>query len=330
MIDFRFESPLALVVGVGVLFIFVLYRLWRHKPVIYQYALTQFLVQKKAHAWRAIPALFFIMRLSMFALLVLLIGKPQVPDKQTQTHVDGIDIILVIDASGSMMCFDDMADRRARMTIAKQEAMRFIDGRTTDAIGIVTFGNGALTACPLTHDKLILKQIIKSINVGSMVDDRATLLSVGILTALNRLKLSSSPSKVMIVLTDGQPSMHDAPIHIPISIAQQMRVKIYTIGIGNAQGGFCSGPNGMILAQGVELNEQLLTHIAQQTGGYFYRAQHANELRAIYQKIDALEKHAMPINVYQEFADVFEPFLWLVLILLTLELFISCFVWRVL
>lgn len=330
MIDFRLAYlPLALISLV--LFLLTLgYRLWRHKPVTYNYALATYLKKNKLTASSLIPLFFLTLRVTILGLLVFLIGKPQVPDRRTQTHVEGIDIIIVLDASGSMVCFDDANDRKSRMQVAKEEALRFIERRENDAIGLVTFANGALTACPLTHDKAVLKEIIDGINIGSMVDDRATLLSYGILTALNRLKNSTSVSKVIILLTDGQPSMHDAPIHVPLAIAQKLGVKIYTIGVGNEHGGFYPGPHGMIVAQGAQLNEQLLKHIAQQTHGVFYHAQNAAQMRDIYQTIDQLEKQKLPINMYQRYYDIFEPFLWIIILLVSIEITLSTFVWKML
>ena len=150
------------------------------------------------------------------------------------------------------------------------------------------------------------------------------------LTAINRLKQSTSPSRIMIVLTDGQPSMHDVPVHVPLEIAKKLGIKIYTIGIGSEQGGFCKGPGGMLMASGVQLNEQLLAYLAQQTGGVFYRARNATQMRDIYQAIDQLEKRPAPVNVYARYFDIFEPFLWLVIVLLSIEMALSALVWKTL
>ncbi len=330
MNDLHFAFPGLCIAGAIALIIALTYRMWMHKAPTYSFALSHYMAQHKVYTSRAIKFIFFLLRLSILSLLVFLIGKPQLPDKRTHINVEGIDIVLVLDASGSMACFDDLNDRRQRMHIAKEEALRFIGQRENDNIGIVTFANGALTACPLTHDKAVLTEIINNISIGSMVDDRATLLSYGMLTALNRLKNSDSPSKIMIVLTDGQPSIHDAPIHIPISIARQLGVKMYTIGIGNQDGGYCAGPHGIIIPQGAQLNESLLVDIAQQTGGNFYRARNAAEIRTIYKKIDQLEKKNMPVNLYTHYQDIFEPFLWFTIILLIAELLCATFVWKML
>jgi len=308
----------------------IVYRLFCDKSVVYKYSLASYISRAGAQAVSYFKTIFFFLRITILGLLVFLISKPQLPDRRSQINVEGIDIMLVLDASGSMICFDDQQDRRSRIDIAKKEALKFIDQRETDAFGLVVFGNGALSACPLTHDKAVLREILELLNLGTMVDERSTLLSHGMLTALNRLKYTNSPSKIMIVLTDGQPSMHDAPVHLPLSIAQKLGVKIYTIGIGSEHGGYSMGPHGMMLSEGVQLNEQLLQYIADQTGGAFYRARNAQEMRKIYKTINKLEKRQMPVNLYSRYYDIFVPFLWLIILLVVSELFLALFVWKTL
>ncbi len=324
----RLEYAMLLFGLVPVLFAVIIYRLWWRKQVIYRYSLAAYLSKQPKQPFAYFQWALFVLRVSIMGLLVFLIAKPQLPDKRAQTMVEGIDIMLALDVSGSMACLDDLNDQRSRMTIAKQEALRFIDQRPNDALGLVVFGNGVLSACPLTHDRAVLREVLENLEIGTMVDDRSTLLAHGLLAALNRLKVSQSPSKVIILLTDGQPSVNDLPAPVPVSIAQQCGVKIYTIGIGNERGGFVPGPHGMMLAEGVQLNEQLLAHIAKQTGGVFYRARNAQEVRAIYQAIDTLEKRSMSVPLYTRYYDIFEPILIVTIMLLALELCLTAFVWR--
>lgn len=313
------------------LLLFVMgYNLFFKKVVVYRYSLASFIARSGEQSIPYFKTVFFLLRFIVLGILIFLITKPQLPDRRNQINVEGIDIMLVLDVSGSMVCFDDLHDRRSRIEIAKKEALHFIEQRETDAIGLVVFGNGALSACPLTHDKAILREIVEKLNLGTMIDERSTLLAHGMLTALNRLKNTDSPSKIMIVLTDGQPSMNDAPMHVPLSIAQQMKIKIYTIGIGSEQGGYSMGPHGMLMSEGAQLNDQLLQYIAEQSGGTFYRARNAKEMRAIYQAIDQLEKRTMPVNLYARYYDIFIPFLWFVILLVLIELLLSLFVWKTL
>lgn len=325
---FRLEYFFILAWLLPLLFVAIVYRAFLYKNVIYTYSLADYLAQHTGQAASYFRWVLFALRATILAIVLFLIAKPQLVDKRVYTNVEGIDIILALDASGSMMCFDDLTDRRSRMQIAKQEALRFIDARTTDALGLVVFGNGVLSACPLTHDRAVLREIVQQLDVGSMVDDRSTLLAHGLLAALNRLKSSQSPSKIIILLTDGQPSIGDVPIQVPLTIAQQLGIKIYTIGVGDERGGFARGPQGMIMAEGVQLNEQLLAAIAKNTGGVFYRARNAQQMREIYQSIDQLEKHNITVPMCTRYYDIFEPFLIIVLCLLAFELFLQLFVWR--
>ena len=319
----------SLLVGLlPLLFLAIIYRAAWHKQAVYTYSLAQYLSKNTRQPTIYFRWVLFVLRVTILGLLLFLIAKPQLVDKRAYTSVEGIDIMLALDASGSMACFDDLNDRRSRMYIAKQEALRFIDARTTDALGLVVFGNGVLSACPLTHDKAVLREIVQQLDVGTMIDDRSTLLAHGLLAALNRLKISQAPSKIIILLTDGQPSMNDIPIQVPLNIAQQLGVKIYTIGIGDERGGFAQGPQGMIMAEGVQLNEPLLAAIAKNTGGTFYRARNAQQVREIYQTIDLLEKHKITVPLCTRYVDIFEPFLIMVLCLLAFELFLQLFVWR--
>jgi len=308
----------------------IAFRFFVSKSVVYKYSLATYIAQSGSQAIPYFKSIFFILRVVILGLLVFLICKPQLPDRRSKINVEGIDIMLVLDVSGSMICFDDQQDRTSRIEVAKKEVTRFVNQRETDAIGLTVFGNGALSACPLTHDKAVLREIVEQLNLGTMVDERSTLLSHGMIIALNRLKHSRSATKIMIVLTDGQPSMHDAPIHLPLSIAQKLGVKIYTIGVGSEDGGYSMGPHGMMLAEGVQLNEPLLQHIADQTGGAFYRARNAKEMRKIYDTIDRLEKQQMPVNLYSRYYDVFVPFLWVIILLVVLELLSAIFVWKTL
>lgn len=319
--------PLAIGAFCAVL-VALVYR-WRwYRCVVYRYSLADYVAQRLGRFATYRNVILVLLRVATLLLLAWLIGKPQIPDRRTTVNVNGIDIMLIIDVSGSMACFDDEHDNRSRLAIAQQEAIRFIDQREHDALGLVVFGNGALSACPLTHDRAVLREIIEQIQVGSMVDDRCTLLSYGMLTGLNRLKQSTSPSKVMIVLTDGQPSAHDVPVHVPLEIAKKLGVKIYTIGIGSEHGGFCKGPGGMLIASGVQLNETLLAYLAQQTGGVFYRARNASQMRSIYDTIDRLEKRPMPVSLYTRYYDIFEPFLWALVALLSTEVVLSSLIWK--
>ena len=147
---------------------------------------------------------FFVMRLVTLLALSLLISRPQWVDSQTHTEVEGIDIVLVLDVSGSMDAADAPDDKRSRFAIAKAEALRFIEQRMNDAFGLVIFANVAMSLCPLTMDRLLIRERIEELSLG-FIDENGTKLATGIVTAANRLRRSTAKSKIMILLTDGEP-----------------------------------------------------------------------------------------------------------------------------
>ncbi len=222
--------------------------------------------------------------------MAILIGKPQFVDLKSKTTVEGIDIILALDVSGSMDCFDDQSDRRSRLEVAKKEALDFIDKRPNDAIGLVIFGRYAIARCPLTLDKNILKTIISTLEIGQPSQDmaQATMLSQGLVTSLRRLQDSKSKSKIVVLLTDGEPSPGDLEPQDALRIAKDIGVKIYTIGIGNDEGGFSSDPVFGTYRVRAPLNKTLLKKIAKETKGQFFEAKKPQDLKTIYDTIDKL------------------------------------------
>lgn len=263
--------------------------------------------------------------------MVLLVGKPQFVDSKSKVTVDGIDIMLALDVSGSMRCFDDLRDQRTRLEVAKKEALSFIDKRQNDAIGLVIFGRYAIVRCPLTLDKLILKEIVDDLEIGQPSVDmqQETKLSQGLITAIRRLQKSKSRSKIVVLLTDGSPSPGDLNSEDAIKIAQELGIKVYTIGIGSDKGVYINDPTWGIRQVDTPINKKLLQAIAKQTGGTFFEAKKPEDLKKIYGQIDQLEKQSYETQVYQKYSDYFMPIVWLVIGLLLFELFMATFVWFV-
>ena len=261
--------------------------------------------------------------------MTILIGKPQFVDSKSKTTVDGIDIVLALDVSGSMNCFDDPSDRTSRLAIAKREALDFITKRDNDAIGLVIFGKHAITRCPLTLDKNILKEIISKLEIGQPSQDmpQSTMLSQGIASALRRLQMSKSKSKIIVLLTDGEPSPGDLNPNDIIKIAKELSVKIYTIGIGGDDGGFNVDPIFGLCRVQAPLNKALLKKIAQETRGRAFEAKNAQDLKKIYNIIDQLEKHSYETEIYNKYHDYFMPILWCTIWLIFIELFMATWIW---
>ena len=281
-----------------------------YKPVSWRYPLYSLLVKHRLTGSIWCVKLVLIFKYILLCGLLFFIGKPQLVDESSLLPVQGIDIVLVVDASGSMQFIDDQNDGRSRFNVAKDEAIRFVQKRDNDAIGFVIFGNDAVTRSPITFDKRSLKKVIQDVELG-FIDPDGTVLATGMMTALNRLKYSRAKSKIMIVLTDGEPSENDMNIALPIEIAQQLGVKIYTVGIGSEELRRLMHPMfGWVIVPTV--NKELLERIARETGGQFFQAQNPKDMRMIYDTIDTLEKneHAIPLFTrYYEFFALYDSVL---------------------
>lgn len=307
----------------------IIYRVKFYRQVRYRYPLTQQCLNHGLAKKVPYKKIFFLLRLGTLLSLLFLVLRPQWLDEKSYINVDGVDIMLALDVSGSMQLFDDPNDQRQRIDIAKEEAIRFIEKRTNDPIGIIIFGREALSRCPLTLDKMILKEIVGSIELGN-IDPCGTWLGTGLATAINRLRTSKAKSKIVILLTDGQPTPPEK-IEPPLAIemAKKYGIKVYTIGIGNEHGGYIRNPFGMLAqAQEEGLNVALLQTIAEQTGGMFFRAQNQRDMRMIYDKIDNLEKTSLQTTVFHNYYEAFLNFIWIVLLLFGLELVLRLFIWR--
>lgn len=299
---------------------------WLYCPsIVFRYSLGTQLITDKKDSRHPYAKLFYLQRIFVFILLALLAGKPQLVDSRSNIIVEGIDIILTLDASGSMQLQDYSDDERSRFDIAKDEAVRFLQKRPNDAIGLVLFAKVALCRCPLTMDKKILTDLIQHLSIGD-VDPEATMISIALITAVNRLKSSVAQSKVIILLTDGEPTPGDVDARAAIEIAKKFGIKIYTVGIGSEQDETTFHPVfGLI--QKPKVNAPLLKDIARQTGGIFFMAHNDRDMRSIYDTIDQLErtKHESPL--YSRYVDIYGWFVLLVLLLVLGEQLLAATVW---
>jgi len=308
----------------------VLYRWFLYRSPVYRYPLTNKIVDEKLSTVAYHKHILFGLRASALLGLIFLITRPQWVDERSKINVEGIDIILAIDVSESMVFFDDLRDRQPRIEVAKQEAIRFIEKRGNDPIGVVIFGKEALSCCPLTLDKNILKEIVGGLQLR-MIDSSETWLGTGLATAVNRLKNSKAQSKIVILLTDGIPTQHEKiDVQTAMELAKQFGIKVYTIGIGNEQGGFFTHPmlGGALQQMSSPINVELLKNIAAATGGKFFRAHNAQEMRDVYSTIDRLEKTEYETNLFHHYYEAFITFIWFVLALIGIELMLKLLLWR--
>jgi Ca-activated chloride channel homolog len=303
----------------------IVLKLFAYKPALYRYSLAQTLIRTGHTKPPTHRRVFTAIRTILLALLVFLIGKPQLIDYHSKISIDGNDIMLVLDISGSMQHRDYEDDERSRLEVAKDEATRFIHKRTNDALGLVIFGNDALSRIPLTLDKKMLEQAVDSLQIG-VLDPEGTVLAKALATAANRLKNSKAKSKVIILLTDGAPSPNDIDPAIAIQIAQKLGIKVYTIGIGGDEDQYLMHPLYGLIPK-PKINKALLSQIAKETGGTFFLARNAHDMRTIYNTIDALEKTRQETDIFNNYYDIFIPFIWCIIALLGIELLLSSTIW---
>jgi len=246
---------------------------------------------KSYFTWRT--GLYYLSTLLFFvglASLIFAMARPQSIYNEVKNYAEGIDIMMVMDLSGSMLARDFDPDR---LEVSKKTAIEFIDKRKFDRIGLVIFSGEALTKCPLTTDHNILKDIINELRCGILED--GTAIGMGLAAGVNRLKNSTSKSKVLILLTDGENNAGYIEPEVAAKLAQDFKIKVYTIGIGS--NGFALMPtqrtadgNYVYDYQEVKIDEILMQKIATVTGGKYYRATSKDKLSNIYDDIDKLEK----------------------------------------
>ena len=264
----------------------------------------------------------FVLRIAAFALLVIALARPQIVEEQSNATTEGIDIMLSIDVSGSMLARDFQPDR---LEAAKEVAAAFISDRVGDRIGVAVFAGESFTQSPLTTDKSTLQTMLARIRSGVIED--GTAIGNGLATALNRLRESEAKSKVVILLTDGVNNRGEIAPLMAADIAADMGIKVYTIGVGK-QG---KAPYPVIDRFGeidyqmmdVEIDEQTLTEIATRTGGKYFRATDKEKLKAIYDEINTLEKSKVEVTSLTLYHEKFMPLLLLAMALLVLEFIFS-------
>ena len=259
-----------------------------------------------------------VLRLLAIAAGIMALARPVEEHSSTETSTEGIDIVLAMDISGSMLARDFEPDR---ITAAKQMASEFASERVGDRISVVAFAGEAFTQCPLTADKASVGTMLSRLRSG-VVDD-GTAIGNGLATAINRLRESSAKSKVVVLLTDGVNNRGQISPTMAAEIARDMGIKVYTIGVGTK--GQAPMPavdmfgNQTYVMADVEIDEQLLRSIAKTTGGEYFRAVDNEALREIYARIDEMEKSEVQITNYTSYEELYFGWLLLGLLLLAME-----------
>ncbi|MCZ8198333.1 MAG: VWA domain-containing protein [Flavobacterium sp.] len=266
--------------------------------------------------------LLFVLRLLALSSLIIAMARPRTVDVSNQTKTNkGIDIVMAVDVSGSMLAKDLKPNR---MEALKDVAQTFVENRPNDRIGLVVYAAEAYTKTPVTSDKAIILEAIKSIKYDNILQD-GTGIGMGLTTAINRLKDSKAKSKIIILLTDGVNNAGFIEPETASDIAEQYGIKVYTIGIGTngtAEFPYAIAPNGKFLFRmmPVEIDEKLLRSIAKKTNGKYFRATSNSKLEQIYDEINKLETTEIEELKFYDFDEKFRPFVWLAGILLLLEI----------
>jgi len=278
----------------------------------------------KTLLYRALP----IIKAIALALAIIAVARPRSTFGQKQVYTEGIDIMLVLDISGSMRAEDFKPDNR--LAVSKQVIRNFINGRQGDRIGLVAFSRQAFTQCPLTTDYQLLLQFLDKVDFG-MVED-GTAIGLALATAANRLMTSDAKSKVIVLLTDGA---NNAGQIDPITAAKAIAalgIKVYTIGAGTE--GMVDIPvmdpvfGKRYVRMQSDIDEDLLQKVAAMTGGQFFRAKNSEALKEIYDQISRMEKTKVEVKEYFEFNELYAGFLALGLLLFAGEVVLGSVLYR--
>jgi Ca-activated chloride channel family protein len=279
-------------------------------------------------SWKVrLRPLLLVLRLVAFTALVVALARPQTGNTSESIDSEGIDIVLAMDISGSMLAQDLQPDR---LEAAKRVAMNFVDSRISDRIGLVIFSGESFTQCPITTDHGVLKNQIAQVKSGMLQD--GTAIGMGLATSVERLRTSKAKSKVIILLTDGVNNTGLIDPLTALEIAKAFKIRVYTIGVGTiGKAPFpMTMPDGSIQMQmqDVQLDEPLMKKISVETGGKYFRATSNKELENIYGEIDKLEKTKVEITSYKRFAEHFFVLAMLALACMLLEVVLRYTVFR--
>jgi Ca-activated chloride channel family protein len=271
----------------------------------------------------------FLLRLIFISLLIIAFARPQSGSKMRETSTEGVDIILALDVSSSMLAEDFKP--KNRLEAAKMVAQEFVNGRQNDRLGLVIFAGESFTQCPLTLDYGVLQTMLEEIKVADK-DWDGTAIGMGVVNAVNRLRESKAKSKVIILLTDGVNNRGEVDPVTASNIAAALGIKIYTIGAGS-QGTAMYPVDDPLLGKRfvpmqVEIDEEVLKRIAANTKARYFRATDTKKLSEIYAEIGELEKTKIEVKEFTQYEEYFHVFLLSGLLFFLLEIVLTSTVFR--
>ena len=310
------QSPFYLLLLICIPFLVLWYRKnGKNNEAVFLISSREFLSERIINSGRKKNTLLKSAHLLILILIIIGLSRPRLIDKITETSVEVVDMILVLDISSSMLA-DDFHPNR--LEAVKKTAINFINSRKSDRIGIIVFAGESFIQCPLTIDKSVLKSLIDEINIVSKEYD-GTAIGMAIANATNRLRKSSVKSKVMVLLSDGSNNSGEIDPITSAELASQYGIKIYTIGAGTNQA-FTRIPGRGLIKN--EIDEETLQFIADKTGGKFFRATDIKALESIYNEIDVLERSEIEVKEYSNYTEIY---IWILFPALMLGLFMEMY-----
>ena len=299
----------------------IIYFISRKKNPSLRFSNTSSLKKAKPSIRTRLLFLPYVLKILSISLFIIALARPQSTTESSETITEGIDIVIALDISTSMLAQDFKPDRfKASLSVAKE----FIKGRHNDRIGFVVFAGESYTQCPLTTDYNILYELADKIKMGIIED--GTAIGTAIINSINRLKDSKSKSKVIILLTDGENNKGEIEPETAAQAAEALGIRIYSIGIGKDRAPYPFKDmfgNTRLREVDFKIDEEMMVGIAEGTGGKYFRAQDKGKLEKIYEEIDKLEKTKIKIKSYKRFNEKYEGFLFPGMILLLLALFLE-------
>lgn len=297
-----------------------------------------FAFQYASRSWKVIlMPIQLVFRILAFTFLVIALARPQTHDNMQNESIEGIDIMLAMDVSTSMLAEDlrdDSHHIQNRIEAAKNVAAEFISGRPNDNIGLTIFAGEAFTQCPMTIDHASLLSLLQNVRTDiaarGLIED-GTAIGMGLANAVSRLKDSKAKSKVVILLTDGSNNRGDLSPMTSAEIAKSLGIRVYTVGVGsNGTARYPLNVGGRVqyIQMPVEIDTQTLTDIAKTTNGQFYRAKNAEELRQIYHEIDKLEKSKIEVQKYSRRYEDYQRYALAAVAFLLLEILLRITIFR--
>ncbi len=273
-----------------------------------------------------LQSLLFVLRMLALSAIIVALARPRSVDVSSKSRTTkGIDIVMAIDVSGSMLAKDLKPNR---LEALKRVAAEFVEDRANDRIGLVVYAGESYTRTPVTSDKTVILQSLKTVEYDDSLIADGTGIGVGLATAINRIKDSKAKSRIIILLTDGVNNSGTIDPRMAADIAKEYGIKVYTIGIGTngmAPFPYAKAPNGSFLYQNmkVEIDEKLMKEIAKTTDGKYFRATSNEKLKEIYTEINKLEKTEVEEKKYFNYDEKYQPLVWLALILLFVEVLLK-------